>query len=370
MCKGHTVHLTGCGHDIYYFSERCDRDCSVPRGPTCTLADCCAPCDPEHQSREIRQNFDKTNEELITLMDEATKTGEYEVAKKTSEQIMNLNVAMREEQYKVKLKRIFSALDPEFPPVVDMTTLGMDSEWIDGKCIWTDPADNSKTLRRVPRMKEWLPAPGEDDDSLTIEYGDDESDTVTVVPYKEAEFTSCANEELEADTPDVHDDSTEDEFWLKMADLQGNSGETVRQVHPQPAGPRVRSNTAISPRARVNIPQNNLKSPVPGAANSSTGPEVPMRSKAAELKLKQYIPGATNLSAALEACRASRRELKTQSSFSSVSQASSSTEALPGSPGAAGSSKTIHLRPYIPGDSEPFSSTEATSGSSRSRHFN
>ncbi|KAI0132572.1 hypothetical protein BJ170DRAFT_253621 [Xylariales sp. AK1849] len=284
MCNGHTVLLAGCGHELYHFSGLCGRDCELPRGPTYNLADCCADCDLGGKITWVRFDAERMVAELTRNAKYALVEGHHSEAEKNLEVIPKIIEGMQNEQSRIRRNSIgvSSAIEPEFLPCEDMTQLELSSEWIDGKCVWSDPPSHgSRTLRRIPGVAPWL---------------ETEHDAASVIAntHSHPEFKRLSVAELEiADQPEAHsfqtphgaefltstdrhhnneasssesEDSTT-ELWLRMADVQSTSGETPREARsppiPEDLSPWV-ANAAAVPTTRASIVPR-LQPYIPGA---------------------------------------------------------------------------------------------------------
>ncbi|CAJ2513578.1 Uu.00g016970.m01.CDS01 [Anthostomella pinea] len=146
-----------CGHILTHYTTRCSRgECAVPKGPLHHLADTCAACDPEHQTRLIKKKHDRRHHELMAQLYNNDRQGRVDEVQKCVERMNALRARSNREIGAARdYGRSRSALEVEFP--------GYSGEcrWGDGKCVWMEVRTLliDGHLARIPTVVSRTPKP-------------------------------------------------------------------------------------------------------------------------------------------------------------------------------------------------------------------
>lgn len=240
MCSGEVIRLLKCGHEQIHLKTRCGQGCPKPAEPECfEINDTCYECTAGHKIFTARTYYNR-----YVAGTEAGRT--VDNSHELDETFERLRLALDEEETKI-LKQSPTHEETPFLPHINMTDLDLSCEWVEGKCIWSDPPTNEpRTVRRIAGIypaKQYCRSHSESNglESLssphfgeTTDYGDDDCEV---------------DDDYEVDDDDDDDDGDEPRFsdpdglmepvdWLEIADQQTEPERGPPVPAHRPQGPR------------------------------------------------------------------------------------------------------------------------------------
>jgi hypothetical protein len=143
MCSGEVIRLLKCGHSEAHFKTRCGWGCKKPIEPEYfEIDDTCHECTAGHKISAARTYYDQ-----YVARKEAGRTIENSL--ELDHTFDRLRLALDEEETKI-LRHSPTNENTPFLPHTNMTEFDLSCEWVEGKCVWSNPPTTEpRAIRRI-----------------------------------------------------------------------------------------------------------------------------------------------------------------------------------------------------------------------------